>query len=816
MGNEAAAQGAICAGVGLVCGYPGTPSTEVLETVAARNPGHIRVQWSVNEKVALEVAAGAAYAGVRVLVTMKQMGLNVAADPLMCLNYIGVKGGMVVLVADDPGPISSQTEQDTRHFGLYARIPVFDPGSPEEAYLMIQDAFDFSVRYATPVLLRMTTRVCHACAPVDVEETAMSLYAAGAAIDAAGTSSAPGYVAGLMADAGDMPPQAGFVKDIEETRVSRSATGFVKDSRRWVIFPALSYQSKLRLVGREPEIAAAFSSYRFNRLSGGGAGGVAGARAGASTDSADVSGAALGVACGGVSRAYVGEALSGMSAGTVAYADADGTGASAGASAGGTGTSTVAGTSTGAGASGTGAGAGMSAGAGTSTDASAGAGTSSADVAGLKLLEIATPYPFPEALALAFLEGLEQVLVVEELDPVIEDALVRLCGKHRLPVRILGKRTGHMPVAGENSVAGVDVALRAFMSLASKEGEAATQLQAPELAPQQPAQEPATQTQKHTPQQPATQPRPPMPATPPPPPLPDRPPVLCAGCPHRAGFYAVKTAMKGHEAVFSGDIGCYTLGNAKPLDMVDTCLCMGAGITIAQGLQIVEPGITHFAFIGDSTFFHSGLPGFINAVYNQTDIVLVVMDNHTTAMTGSQPHPGTGRNAMGETAPVVSIERLLGALDIPVWKVDSFDTEAAVRAVREAANVAAAPSEAGVASPTGVAGAASAVSTASATGIAGAASATGPTGAPDATTTPGPAGVRALLFTSPCAAIRKSEAPYQPDEAKCTGCGLCAGELGCPALHMTDGKAFIERGLCTGCGLCARLCPSKCIVRREA
>ena len=127
MGNEAIAQGAIDAGVNVVTGYPGTPSTEVLEAVAAQNDGSIYVEWSVNEKVALEVAAGAAYAGARTMVTMKQVGLNVASDPLMSLVYVGVKGGMVLVVADDPGPISSQTEQDTRHFAHFAKLPVFDP-----------------------------------------------------------------------------------------------------------------------------------------------------------------------------------------------------------------------------------------------------------------------------------------------------------------------------------------------------------------------------------------------------------------------------------------------------------------------------------------------------------------------------------------------------------------------------------------------------------------------------------------------------------------------------------------------------------------
>lgn len=172
MGNEAIALGALAAGVDLVSGYPGTPSTEVLETVAKRNPGDVYVEWSVNEKAAMEVAAGAAYAGARAMVTMKQVGLNVASDPLMSLEYIGVKGGLVVLVADDPGPISSQTEQDTRTFGLFSKVPVFDPSSVAEAYEMVQEAFDFSEKYGTPVFLRATTRVDHGYEAIDVKDPA--------------------------------------------------------------------------------------------------------------------------------------------------------------------------------------------------------------------------------------------------------------------------------------------------------------------------------------------------------------------------------------------------------------------------------------------------------------------------------------------------------------------------------------------------------------------------------------------------------------------------------------------------------------------
>ena len=220
MGNEAIALGALAAGVNLVAGYPGTPSTEVLETIAKRNPGNVYVEWSINEKAGMEVAAGAAYAGARTLVTMKQVGLNVASDPLMSLEYIGVKGGMVVLVADDPGPISSQTEQDTRTFGMFAKVPVFDPCSVRDAYEMIQEAFEVSETYGTPVIFRATTRVDH------------------------------GY-------------EALEVKDEGEYKNNRPE-GFVKDSSRWVIFPRLSVKNHALIEQRNERLSEVFSQYPRN------------------------------------------------------------------------------------------------------------------------------------------------------------------------------------------------------------------------------------------------------------------------------------------------------------------------------------------------------------------------------------------------------------------------------------------------------------------------------------------------------------------------------------------------------------------------
>ena len=248
-----------------------------------------------------------------------------------------------------------------------------------------------------------------------------------------------------------------------------------------------------------------------------------------------------------------------------------------------------------------------------------------------------------------------------------------------------------------------------------------------------------------------------------PPTLPVRPPVLCAGCPHRASFYAVKRAMRGRKAVFCGDIGCYTLGNAAPLDMVDTCLCMGAGINIAQGITRVEPDTAAFAFVGDSTFFASGITGVVNAFYNQANMTLVVLDNSTTAMTGHQPHPGTGRTMMGQVVERVSIERVLLAIGLRVVEtVDPLDLDAAVATVRRVAEE---------------------------------------------------PGVKAIVFRSPCVVLARPQARSAVDAERCVGCLRCVRELGCPALvpDAATGKVTIDAAQCTGCTLCEQLCPMHAI-----
>ena len=647
MGNQAIALGALKAGVNLVAGYPGTPSSEIIEFISKyKSKTGTYVEWSVNEKAAAEVAAGASYAGSRTLITMKQVGLNVASDPVMCLSYVGVKGGMVIVSADDPGPISSQTEQDTRNFAQYSKLPCLDPSTPLEAYEMIQEAFELSEKYNTPVILRPTTRVDHAYESMEFPEL--------------GPCRKPGE--------------------------------FEKDSKRWVIFPRASYNNHKRIFERNEKILPAeFSESKWNGVIKGGESLPLTPAADASSATPSNGGhprnAPVAFAAGGISYCYLMEALSLLG------------------------------------------------------------------IKDIPVLKIGTPYPFPKPLAEEFLKSHEQIVVFEELDPVIEENLIKITGNARVNCQIHGKLDGTVPEAGELSVE----IIKGILDSLSLSGSTSmslsglTRQSSKDSDVQIPVSSTGMTEKCDTPD------------------LPVRPPVLCAGCPHRGAFYAVKQAMKGKKTVYCGDIGCYTLGNAMPLDMTDTCLCMGADITMAQGFYHNEPDRYCFSFIGDSTFFASGITGVVNAVYNQAKQTICILDNSTTAMTGHQPHPGTGMTMMGEIVEKISIEKILNAIGVnPVITVNPFDQKAAVDAVKTASE------------------------------------------------TPG---VSAIIFKAPCIAIAQKVGWEKPhaltvDNAKCIGCRKCINELGCPALSVSTttnakGKQLvaIDKSLCTGCGLCSQVCP---------
>ncbi|WP_288220630.1 thiamine pyrophosphate-dependent enzyme [uncultured Adlercreutzia sp.] len=701
MGNEAFAHAALEAGVNVVAGYPGTPSSELVETVAKLHAAgaaqDVHVEWSTNEKAALEMLAGASYCGARVLFTCKQVGLNVASDALMSLNYVGTGGGCVLFVADDPGPISSQTEQDTRRFGSFAKVPVLDPATPEQGFAMMRTAFKLSERYHTPVIVRPTTRINHASTFFEVAEETH----------------------------GRPLPEGGFQKD-----------------PKWVIFPKRAYEGHGEINRRLAQIAWDYAHdpafAQFNEVfEGGGEGETIGVVQNG-VEGAGASAPAVGIVAGGVSAAYAREALSLIEAQ---------------------------------------------------------ASRAGIPVPRYRFMAVGTPYPFPAETAAVFAEGLTDVIVFEELDSVLEEEMLKLAGARHLPLRVHGKLTGEANDRGENTTENIAGRLGRFFdrtrtvgSIPSRAaGGTSTCSNKSSLSEKIGSElypifsESAESAREEVP-----------------PaarcsseaegagslaalvasiigannlgydgPLPVRPPVLCAGCPHRGSFYAVKQALRGREAVLCGDIGCYTLGNAQPLDAVDTCLCMGAGITMAQGFAVAEPYKKQVAFVGDSTFFASAMTGIANAVYNGHDVTFAILDNATTAMTGSQPHPGTGVTLMGERRRPIVIEEVLHGLGVQhIGFANPHSLESSVAAARAAIDF---------------------------------------------------EGPSAIIFRAPCIQLKKPDAPVTIDADTCTGCKKCITSIGCPGIGFdeglhglksgTRGQAFVDTGLCDGCGLCTQVCP---------
>ncbi|MGI6045383.1 MAG: thiamine pyrophosphate-dependent enzyme [Eggerthellaceae bacterium] len=631
MGNEAFAHAALEAGVRVVAGYPGTPSSEIIETVAklhAQGKAHgVHVEWSTNEKAALELLAGASYAGARCLYTSKQVGLNVSSDALMSLNYVGIKGGLVLVVADDPGPISSQTEQDTRRFAAFSKVPVFDPATPDEGFAMMKEAFELSERYHTPVILRPTTRIDHASTFFDIEEET-------------------------------------YAREIPEG-------GFVKDPK-WVIFPRRSFEAHGEINDRLTQIAKDYAREdRFDSFNPIYTNGVLRQTNPCQTN------AQVGIVAGGISAAYALEALRTLEQRAQEKA---------------------------------------------------------LTLPAYRFIQVGTPYPFPEEKMAKFCDGLTDLLVLEELDYVLEDELLKLSGKLHAPYTVHGKLSGETRTRGENSV---DICIENIAQFFGCEELATVREESMNIG--EVSDEP----------------------------LPIRPPVLCSGCPHRGSFYAVKRAVGKREAEYCGDIGCYTLGNAAPLNTTDTCLCMGAGITMAQGFSVVEPNRKQIAFVGDSTFFASGLTGIANAAYNGHDITVVVLDNATTAMTGSQPHPGTGVTLMGPKNPPLSIEAVLRALNFAcVVHADPLNLTEATAKAKEAIDF---------------------------------------------------EGPSAIIFESPCIQLIRPGEAVHIDNDTCTGCKRCITEIGCPAIGFdlrikgprskNRGQAYIDTSQCNGCNLCVAVCP---------
>jgi indolepyruvate ferredoxin oxidoreductase, alpha subunit len=577
-GNEAIARGAWEAGIKVAAAYPGTPSTEILESLGHYPAEDLHAQWSTNEKVALDVAIGASFAGRRALAAMKHVGLNVAADAFMSQTYIGVNGGLVLAVCDDPGIHSSQNEQDTRIYGALATVPVLEPSDAQEALDFTRLAFELSETFDTPVIVRATTRLSHTRSPVAVGER-------------------------------HEPP----------------ARPFIEKPSKNVMIPAYARPRHGAVLEREAKLKAYFAQSAINRWEKG-------------EDNS------FGVITAGTCYPYVREVL---------------------------------------------------------PDAT--------------VLKLGASWPLPDDLLRKFCESVDGIFVVEELEPVIEKEI------RALGFQVDGKC--FFPRAGELSPELVRAGFEQAGIL-----------------------EPRPQQNRWTPE-----------------PL-VRPPVLCAGCPHTSAFMAVRAT----GARVAGDIGCYTLACLDPLRGMDTTVSMGSSIGNAVGMAKAGETKPVVATIGDSTFLHAGIPQLINAVYNQANIAVVLLDNHITAMTGGQDHPGTGKTLRGDEAPKVDYEALVRAVGVKwVRKVDSYDLAAMHQSLRDAINY---------------------------------------------------RGVAVLIADRPCVLdpVKIKGPVFEVVEEQCNACQACMN-LGCPAITWSDQsfegrhKVQIDPSLCIGCTLCAQVCAVDCI-----
>lgn len=570
-GNEAVARGAWEAGCHFAAAYPGTPSTEILESII-QYP-EIYTEWSVNEKVALEVCAGASFIGARAITAMKHVGLNVAADPMFTLGYTGVTGGFVIVTCDDPGMWSSQNEQDNRHYARHAKIPMLEPSDSNEAKMFTKMAFELSERFDSVFLLRLTTRISHSSGIVELG-----------------------------------------------TRQEMPLKGYVKDIRKRLVLPSHARVLHQCVEERLKKFADYSEEFPYNYI--------------------EWQDKNLGIISSGIAYMHAKDVFPEAS-----------------------------------------------------------------------FLKLSFTYPLPEKLIKKFTHAVKRVLVIEEGDPILEQEI------KAMGINVVGKEK--IPMCGELDPM---VIKKSFKKSVDKS----------DISIQE---------------------------------IPDRPPVLCPGCPERGVFYVINKL----KLIATGDIGCYTLGALPPLNAMDTCICMGASVTNAHGMDKAggkEISKRLVAVIGDSTFFHSGITGLLNAVYNRGNLNLIILDNLTTAMTGHQPNPGTGKLARGEDGNRVLPEDVARSCGVEfVRVVDPTNLKETEQAIKEAVDY---------------------------------------------------NGVTVLVFRGLCALLKKPEPSLVVNIENCNGCKLCL-RLGCPAISLkqvsTKEKpvAFIEPTLCTGCDLCVQLCQHNAI-----
>ncbi len=585
-GNEAIARGAHEAGIEVAAGYPGTPSSEILENVAKYK--HIYSEWSVNEKVAMDAAAGAAYSGRRSLVTTKQVGMNVLSDSLFYTAYTGLEAGLVVVTADDPGMFSSQNEQDNRHYVKLGKFPLLEPADSQECKDFVVKAIEISESFDTPVVVRTTMRTSHSKSVVEL-----------------GADPAP---------FGDVGP-------------------FTRDMQKYNCMCLWSKQRHPVLEQRLLDLADYSDTFSWNRIEWGDR--------------------KIGIIAGGVVYEYAREVF---------------------------------------------------------PDAS--------------FLKLGMTYPLPKKRIREFADGVDKLIIIEELDPFIEEQ-VRAMG-----INAIGKEI--FPPCDELLPQTIRRLAEKHRLLPSGEKAAPFQSKFSDLA--------------------------------------GRSPVLCAGCPHRSTFFLLNKM----KLPVAGDIGCYNLGTLPPFNAQHTMGSMGASIGVLHGMgksNLPEPAV---CTIGDGTFFHAGIPPLLNMVHNHGRGTVIIMDNHTTAMTGHQDHPGNDYTLMGQSTRRVDIGNIVRSLGVEkVVEADAFDVKAMEKALKECTSN---------------------------------------------------DGTAVIIAKGPCIFVSRNPQPaYSVDADMCVACGTCA-RAGCPATTKIDEinpktkkqKAGIDPVLCIGCDICRQICPTGAIQKPES
>ena len=609
-GNEALALGALRAGVKVVTGYPGTPSSDALGSLLKMDLDDSRhVEWSTNEKVAFEIAAGAAWAGQRALCTMKMSGVNVAADSIASIAYSGVNGGLVIYVADDSGVSAGMCEQDSRLYAAMFDLPMLEPASVAEAYTLTQIAFDLSEQVGSPVFVRLVTAIANSHAPVKIEEPRL-------------------------------PEERPVILERDIAKYTKAGSAICKNQHRDVI----------ARLGQAGQIIGemGLNELRLTDEMGG-----------------------LGIIASGAASVYLEEGF--------------------------------------------------------------GALGSEFERGNVSVLRVVATHPFPTDEVRAMLKHCDTLLVLEELEPHLERGIYVEAHRIGFDGRIVGKLDGTFSRIGEYGVEQVVRGVGEALGLSIPAGMFQGDDEAEQLAAA-------------------------------------RPITVCAGCPHRGTYMAVNQALKElklkkDDVMVTGDIGCTILGMNPPFHTVWNEVSMGASLGIAQGYVYSGVETPVIATIGDSTFFHAGIPGLVNAIQHQVPLTLIVLDNGWTSMTGMQVNPGSDEAFQAPGGRRVDLARLIPALGVEhFFVIDPFDLEQSVAAIQEALSL---------------------------------------------------PGVKVVLARQECA-IQAQRRRLKAGEVRvvaenCTLCKRCVVVTGCPAISLGEEAIVIDPALCYGCGLCAQVCKFEAI-----